>query len=140
MEKTPLFLTILSISLLLTLSACAANGSGVAGTSWKLTSYGPASAPIPAVPGVETDLTFGANGQLSGRLGCNSMGGDYSVSGQKITFGSVFATQMACDEARMAQEDAAFQVLNNTVSFTVSGNTLTITSADGKSILVFTQQ
>ena len=139
MRKMFRILTIFSAVFLLALSACA-NSRGLTGTSWKLTSYGSASAQTPAVPGVETTLTFGADGKLGGNLGCNSMGGDYSVSGQNITLGAVFSTEMACPDPQMAQEGIAFQVLksNDTVGFKLDGSTLTITSADGKNALVFT--
>ena len=140
MKKMYPFLTILSVTLLLALSACASNSNGLTGTNWKLISYGPASTQTPAAPGVETNLTFGADGKLSGHLGCNSMGGDYSTSGQNITLGAVFSTEMACPDPQMTQEGIAFQVLksNDTVGFKLDGNTLTITSSDGKNALIFT--
>ena len=150
MKKTNLLLTILSLAVLAVLSACsdqsvaAVPSSGLqplGGTSWKLVSYGPASAVSPAVAGVETNLTFGPGGQLSGQLGCNSMGGEYTVSGQTVTFTSIYATEMACDEPRMMQEGVALQVLSGTVSFVLSGqagDNLILTSADGKNTLTFT--
>jgi heat shock protein HslJ len=137
MKKMHLFLMIFPVALLVVLSACSPNSSGLAGTTWKLASYGPISAPTLAVTGVETQLTFGADGKMSGNLGCNSMGGDYSVTNQSITFGSVFMTEMACDEPRMSQEGAAFQVLQDTATFKINGNTLTIISSDGSNILTF---
>jgi len=138
MRKMSQILTILSVVLLLALSACS-NSRGLAGTSWKLTSYGPASTQTPAAPGVETALTFGADGTLSGHLGCNNMSGDYSISGQSITLGAISSTLMACPDPQMTQEGVAFQVLksNDTVGFKLDGNTLTITSSDGKNALVF---
>lgn len=141
MKKVTTFLIILSVVGLLVLAACspAAGGNPLAGTSWELTSYGPASAPQPAALGVDTSLNFGADGQMGGSLGCNSIGGDYSVSGQSITFGPLFMTEMACEEPQMTQESDAMKVLNGTVGFTVTDNTLIITSTDGSSILNFTK-
>lgn len=141
MKNYPMFSIIVFLAALLALSACASSsGDSLVGKHWKLASYGPVSAPIPATPGVETNLTFGADGNLSGNLGCNSMGGDYTVNNQKIVFGSVFATEMAClEEGRMSQESAAFQVLQGTTEFKIEGDTLTITSADGNSVLTFTE-
>lgn len=141
MKKINTFLMMLSVVGLLMLAACspAAGGNPLTGTSWELTSYGSVSAPQPAAPGVDTSLNFGADGQVGGRLGCNSMGGDYSVSGQNITFGALFMTEMACEEPQMTQESEAIKVLNGTVSFTLTGDMLTITSADGGSTLNFTK-
>ena len=140
MKKMTPFVTVLSVALLLALSACASSGPSLVGTSWKLTSYGSVSSQTPAAPGIETSLTFGADGTLDGNLGCNSMGGNYSISGQGIKLMGILSTMMACPEPQMTQEGAAFQVLksDDTVSFKLDGNTLTITSADGKNALIFT--
>ena len=119
------------------LCACTAPGASLSGTSWKLVSYGPAAAQIPAAAGVDTKLTFGTDGKVSGNMGCNSLGGDYSVSADKIVFGPLAATLMACPDPQMTQEGAAFQVLKDTVGFKLAGGTLTITSADGGSALIF---
>ena len=129
---------LLLLSLLAT--ACAPNGdaASLAGTSWKLVSYGSASAPQPAAPDVETNLAFGSDGKLNGSMGCNGFSGNYSVQGEKITFGPITATLMACPDPQMAQEGAAFQVLKDTANFKLDGSTLTITSADGNTALMFT--
>ncbi len=136
MKKTPLFLLILFLPVL---AACAPGGAAVllTGTSWRLVSYGPASAPKPAMPDVETNLTFRPDGKLTGNMGCNGFGGDYTIQGEKITFGPIAATLMACSDPQMAQEGAAFQVLKDTASFKLDGGTLTITSADGNTVLTF---
>lgn len=151
MKKLHLFLMLLVV-VLSTLVACSPaivptstptaseNVGGLGGTSWTLTSYGPASAQVPAAPDVETILEFGDDGTVSGSFGCNGLSGDYSVSGQTITFGPLISTKMACDEPRMTQENEAFKVLNGTVDFVLAGQAgdiLIITSADGSSALTF---
>ena len=137
MKKTSMSLMILCV-VVLALAGCApAADNLLAGTSWRMTSYGPASAQIAAAPA--TSLVFGTDGQVSGNMGCNGMGGKYSVSGQSITFGPLISTKMACEEPRMAQETEALKVFNGTVSFVLAGSTLTITSADGSSALTFVQ-
>jgi putative lipoprotein len=84
---------------------------------------------------VDASLTFNPDGTLSGNGGCNGLGGDYKVKGDQITFGPIMSTLMACDEPRMSQEDAVHQVLMDTVSYEIDGNTLTITNKD--MVLVF---
>lgn len=110
------------------------------GTSWSLASYGTAENPIPAAAGVETTLKFGNDGQMSGSMGCNSFSGDYKVTGDKIEFGSIVSTMMACDEPRMSQESAAFQVLNGSTSFEINGDSLTISGADNTSAIILTRK
>jgi len=120
----------------LAISACSPKSisASVIGT-WKLTAYGPADSPTPAVPGVDTSLTFNPDGTLTGNGGCNGLGGDYEVKGDQITFGPIMSTLMACDEPRMMQEDAVHQVLTDTVTYKIDGNTLTIAKKD--MVLVF---
>jgi heat shock protein HslJ len=112
----------------LTVSSCASkeNGKTLVG-SWKLTAYGPVDSPTPAVPDVEAFLSFGADGTLTGNTGCNQLGGDYQVEGDQITFGQIVSTLIACPDLQMAQEEAMHQVLMDTASFSIEGNTLTIT-------------
>src|SRR5512134_1570268 len=94
---------------------------------WKLTAYGPADAPTPAVEGVEAGLTFNEDGTITGTSGCNGLGGDYTVEGDQITFGEFVSTLMACDDPIMAQEEAAHKVMTGTAAYRIEGDTLTIT-------------
>ena len=98
--------------------------------AWQLTSFGPVDAPTPAVDGVNAGLTFSSDGKVSGTSGCNGLGGDYSVEGDKITFGEFVSTLMACDEPVMVQEDAAHKVMTGTATYKIEGDTLTITNDD----------
>jgi heat shock protein HslJ len=105
--------------------------------AWTLTSYGPANAPVPAVEGVEAGLTFNKDGTVSGTSGCNGLGGDYSVEGDKITFGEFVSTLIACDDPIMRQEDATHKVMSGTATYRIDGDTLTITN--NATVLVFTR-
>ena len=141
-----LLLIVLAGAFLLVLSSCAPNApnniEGLGGTSWQLVSYGPVSAQQPAAPGVETSLVFGADGKVSGTLGCNGLSGDYNVSGEKVTFGALIVTKMACEEPQMTQENTALQVLTGTTSFVITGDDnkmLVITSADGRNSLTLAE-
>ena len=120
----------------LTVSACASkeNALPIAG-SWRLTAYGPSDSPAPAVPDVDAILSFAADGTLTGNTGCNQLGGDYQVEGERITFGQIVSTLIACPDLEMAQEDSMHQVLTGTASFKIEGNTLTITN--NNMVLVF---
>ena len=132
MKKTLLWISLLVI---VALSACSGSSSPALAGGWKLVSYNS----TPALPEVDTTITFDAE-RMSGSVGCNSFGGDYKVSGGSITFGPVMSTMMACDENVMQQEAAVLGVLVETVNFKMDGNTLTITSADGKSSVVLVKK
>lgn len=105
--------------------------------AWKLTAYGPANAPTPAVEGADAGLTFNEDGTITGTSGCNGLGGDYTVEGDQITFGEFVSTLMACDEPIMAQEEAAHKVMTGTATYQIEGDTLTITKED--MVLVLTR-
>lgn len=105
--------------------------------AWKLTAYGPADAPIPAVEGVDAGLTFNEDGTVSGSSGCNGLGGDYTVEGDQITFGEFVSTLMACDDPIMAQEEAARKVMTGTATYEIENDRLTITK--DSNVLVLTR-
>jgi heat shock protein HslJ len=129
-------LTILIFTLAIT--ACSArNESASLVGPWKLTSYGPAASPQPAVSNAEAGLTFNQDGTVSGNSGCNGFGGNYKVEDDKITFDQITSTLMACDEARMAQENAVHQVLTDTATYKIEGSNLSLTNND--MVLVLTK-
>ncbi|HUE98049.1 MAG TPA: META domain-containing protein [Anaerolineales bacterium] len=122
-------LTLLVISL--AVSACAAGESSASLIgSWKLTSFGPVDAPITAVADTEAGLTFNEDGTVVGSSGCNGLGGNYTVEGDQIRFSEIVSTLMLCDEPLMGQEEAVYQVLTDTATYKIEGNTLTLTNND----------
>jgi len=125
-----------SVLIVFILSACSVGkpSASIQG-GWKLISFGPVANQIMAVPDVETSIDFDSEGRMSGNVGCNGFGGDYTVDGNTITFGPVMSTMMFC-EGVAEQETGTLSVLQNTVTFVIDGSILTITSADGNSSIV----
>jgi heat shock protein HslJ len=103
------------------------------GTSWVLVSYDK-NQPIE-----DTTLTAEfSDGKVGGSSGCNTYGGSYEVSGEKLTVDEVAWTLMACfPEGVMEQEQRFMELLTNAQTFTVSTDRLEITASDGRSMLVF---
>ena len=117
----------------LAVSACNAKsnqGSAALLGSWKLTSYGSAASPTPAVSGTEAGLTFKEDETVSGNSGCNGFGGNYKVQGDQVAFDQIVSTLMACDDPRMKQENVVQKVLSGTAIFKMEGNRLTLTNND----------
>jgi len=135
MEKTVKKYLLVLFVICLAISACASgsNSPSIVGT-WKLTAYGPASSPSPAVADTEAGLTFEEDGTLTGHSGCNGLGGDYTVDGDQITFSQIISTLMACEDPIMTQESTFHQVMAD-ANFKIEGNMLTITKND--TVLVF---
>lgn len=140
MKKARLILIATLIGLLVTACAGSAGSSATIVGEWELVSYGSASSPPPALPDVETNILFGEDGQFGGNVGCNGFGAEYKVSDNQITFGPVMSTMMYC-EAIAGQESAVIGTLSeNPVTFQLDGDTLTLTSADGASVVVLARK
>jgi heat shock protein HslJ len=115
----------------LALAACAGGKSPSIEGQWKLVSYTQTA----AAPDVETSIEF-KDGQMSGNVGCNSFGGDYTVDGGTISFDSIMSTMMFCEGPVGDQELAVLSVLQESATFVMEGNTLMITSANGDASIV----
>jgi len=102
------------------------------GTSWRLVTIGGAG----LVPGTQITATF-EDGQVHGQA-CNSYGGSYKVSGDKLTVDALFMTEMACMDPPgiMEQEQRYMEMLGLAQSFEVSSGKLQIFSAGGE-VLTF---
>jgi heat shock protein HslJ len=126
---------IVGLLILFALSACTGGASASPTGQWKLVSYGSASSQTPAVTGVDTTIEFKSDGSMNGNVGCNGFGGDYKVDGDTVTFGPVMSTMMFCNGPVGDQEMRTLVVLKDSAKFVLNGNKLTITSADGKSVI-----
>jgi heat shock protein HslJ len=84
----------------------------------------------PSIPGGgarEPHLRFTEENRVSGATGCNTLGGRYERTNERLRFGDLFSTRMACvEEDRMAQETRFMKALEGVDRFAVSGDTLTL--------------
>jgi len=72
------------------------------------------------------------DGQLGASVGCNSMGGTYSIEDGKLIFHGGGMTEMGCDPARHAQDDWLMNFLGSQPQITVNGFDLVLTSGTTK--------
>lgn len=141
MKKQSLYFLTMFLLAGIMLSACSDGTSASLTGTWKLVSYGDPANPTPAAPEVDTYVIFGEDGTISGNAGCNNFGGDYKVHGDKITFGFISSTLMMCADPAIAdQESAVLNTFTETVTFVMDGDTLTLTSADGRSVVVLARK
>jgi heat shock protein HslJ len=103
----------------------------VAGTVWKVDGLqtGDTTSSVPA--GVQAQLTFTADGAVTGSTGCNSLQGRASIAGDRITVTGVATTKKRCETAANEVEVAVLRVLGQPMSYDVDGNRLTLTAPDG---------
>ena len=107
--------------------------SPLAGTHWVLTNT--QAVPIPS--GSNLNLDFDVK-TVSGFAGCNTFTGGYQTLDTGIKFGGLAVTQKACDPTTMTLEQAYLQSFPLVDHYSVSGNTLTLTSAGGGADLTYT--
>jgi heat shock protein HslJ len=74
--------------------------------------------------------------KIGGNGGVNSYGGDYAVTGDKITVSGIIQTEMAStNPALNTQENSYFKILGSARSFKIEGGQLMVTGSEG--VLVF---
>lgn len=136
-----------SVLALLTLAACgteSGSGSGkgsgeggdsvrsdvpVTGVAWRVDSV--------TVGGKKTEAPEGARleidpkGRATADFGCNHIGVDARVEGDRITLGKPVTTQMACDEDIERFEKAAIDAMGGELTAKLSGEKLTLTKEGG---------
>jgi heat shock protein HslJ len=149
MTTSKMLLAALAGFLLVAAAACSpltsntptAGGKDVlAGTKWRLVSFGLPGSETPTVEEVELTLEFGEKSQVGGSAGCNTFGGEYTIQGEMIDFTNITSTLMACvNEAVTQQEGEYLQALEMSGRYEVAGDRLTIWYDDEQGALNFTR-
>lgn len=140
MKKLKIYLIPLFVLSGTLLAACAGGTANSVVGTWRLDAYGAPGNTTPAAPDVDTSIVFKEDGKIEGNVGCNGFGGDYTVEGNSITFGPIVSTLMFCEGPVGDQETTTLNVLVETVSYTLEGDTLTITSSDGSEVIVLSRK
>lgn len=129
---------VLAWAVLLTLALVACGGGpavDLVGTEWTLTSLEGKD----LLPDTTITATFGEDGTLGGKSGCNSYNTTYETDGDKMVVSELIAaTMMMCEEAVMDQEQGYFLSLSATATHEIKGSELTLNDGGGSPRLVFT--
>ncbi|OCC07804.1 META domain-containing protein [Streptomyces sp. PTY087I2] len=108
------------------------------GTEWTVTTLlsGKTATTVPAdLPKNRTPhLTIAEDGTVRGHAGCNSFSGKATVKGSTIVFEPPVSTRKMCPKAEMEVERAVLAALEGPTTYTIKGNTLTVTAEGGKGI------
>jgi heat shock protein HslJ len=125
------FLILMAFSLL----NCKTSRQGDAGvtlenTYWKLSEMnGMPVSKLASGKEVHMILTNqGGEKRIKGFAGCNGLGGDYTVDGNKVTF-TVITTKMYCEDA-MSVENFLTQALQEADTYKIEGETLLLSKDD----------
>ena len=107
---------------------------------WEVTSYFRPGAITSVLAGTTITATFDRK-TISGNSGCNNYSGRYESDETKIEIGPVAATQRACaDNAVNQQESEYLAALDLVRTFTLDSNGLTFLRADGGIAVTMTRR
>ncbi len=82
------------------------------------------------IDNLQTTLKIDGNGAVSGKGGCNGYGGSAKINGDRIRFGSLMSTQMACAPAIMDQESKFHAALGEARSWRIDQRRRKLTLLD----------
>jgi heat shock protein HslJ len=124
-RHTTLLLSIATATVSATLGACAAPSPApetLWGSEWRLQSIaGQAALPQPVAT-----LAFPQAGQVAGNGSCNRFFGTVQTDKDRLTFGPLGATKMACIGGASEQESRYLGALQKAQRYEVQGDTLLI--------------
>jgi len=124
------------IALVCTTSCARSSSLPLEGTHWTATSLGAAAEPIAATH-KEVFLVLGPEpGRAFGSGGCNSFSASYERSGDKLTFGRIAGTRMACADGMEVESDFA-NALASAAGFRIAGEKLELVDAAGALLATF---
>lgn len=104
-----------------------AQAAELTGTTWRAeTIMG-----RPVIDVAASTLTIGADDQVSGSGACNRYFGPVEIDGERLAFGNLGATRMACPEAIMDQEMRFFEALGSAERWEVNEHGLLLVHSAG---------
>ena len=131
MSSTPSRLAWLAAPALMALSACAMPGAPAAaplvGSEWRLEDLAGAG----VIDRAQATLAFPEPGRVAGNGSCNRFFGSYTLINDRIAFGQMGSTRMACAGAVAEQEGRYMAALQKAQRVQVQGSTLLL-SVEGQ--------
>jgi heat shock protein HslJ len=113
----------------------------IVGKNWLLTAYNNGQGGLASpIAGTSVTALFGADDRVSGSDGCNNYNAPYTVSGKSLTVGPPAPTQMACPADIAQQGQTYLTLLQQSQSYDVSGNQLTIFGSGNQKLLQYVAQ
>lgn len=107
--------------------------SPLAGADWRVDSID--GAPLP--DGIYPILSFSADGQITGTLGCNGVVATYAGDTERLDIGTLFLTRAPCPPVAEAVEADLHAILRGRLRLTQPDDSawvMELTSADGRTI------
>ncbi|MFE0735740.1 META domain-containing protein [Streptomyces sp. NPDC058855] len=105
------------------------------GTTWKIDGLvsGTTAASLPAGSGDKARMVIGADGRITGNLGCNNFSATARADGRTLTVeGPAATTRMICTSPQMSLETKLYELLDGPLTYRLDHRTLTLTDASGE--------
>ncbi len=121
------------------LSGCASSGDTgnsrpLTGIEWML--YELSGTKFENENGEFVTLVFdGVNKNINGKAPCNRYGGPYLKNSNRMTFGELYSTEMACDLLKVEEE--YFRKLGTVKEYKLSGDKLFLYDSTGAVVMKF---
>jgi heat shock protein HslJ len=113
-----------------------ASTQALLGTQWRLIKLGDEVIENPEGERAVHFLLQASNTGLTGFSGCNRMFGRYALDGSSLKFDGLGGTRMFCQPS-MQLEQKFLGMFQNVVSWKITGNSLELLDAGGKSLASF---
>ncbi|MFE0641069.1 META domain-containing protein [Streptomyces sp. NPDC058877] len=111
------------------------------GTTWKidglLSGDGETVSSLPADSGAKAKLVVGADGRVTGNLGCNDFSASVRIDGAARTLtveGPAATTRMICTGPQMELETKLYELLDGPLDYRLNHRTLTLTDGSGRGL------
>ena len=116
--------------------------TSVTGVKWVATGINNGKqALVSTVAGSTVTMELNDKGEVTGNATCNTYNGTYTVDGDKIEFGPLMTTKMACESDELnAQEQAYLLALDNTTTWELANGVLTFRDDSGAMQATYTAE
>lgn len=92
-----------------------------------------------AVSQVKSRLRFAADGTVTGTGGCNRLRAHATITDERLSFGPIISTRIACFGAAMQQESAVLTKLEKVKNWHRQGDVLVLSDENKKTVLILTR-
>lgn len=108
--------------------------------AWVVTGYNDGrEAVVSVLEDAAAEVSFDEDGNISGTGGCNRLMGTFTADEGNLAVETVAMTKMACPEPVMEQESALIAALESATGYSVEGNELRLTTADGATAMALSR-
>jgi len=109
--------------------------SNLFNTHWRVIEIGGREATFSQGQKMDVHFILSPSGNVRGSTGCNNLMGSFSRKGQRLRFGALATTKMACSPAVMSQERGFLNALDRTSTFEIDGRRLKLYDAGGDVVM-----